>query len=124
RDGGARGRGGVALLALGDLRRAGARQCRPPARPRRPPGARRRPGRDRLRRAVRPGPPPPPRAGGERRGRTRVAPGGVPLLDDLAPLLTTARLGRPARAFETVESTMAVAAAWAAEGAPEGALVV
>jgi BirA family biotin operon repressor/biotin-[acetyl-CoA-carboxylase] ligase len=48
----------------------------------------------------------------------------VPLLDDLAPLLTTARLGRAARAFETLDSTMAAAAAWAADGAPEGALVV
>ena len=45
------------------------------------------------------------------------------LLDALAPLLTTARFGRVARGFETVGSTNAEAAAWAADGAPEGALV-
>jgi BirA family biotin operon repressor/biotin-[acetyl-CoA-carboxylase] ligase len=48
----------------------------------------------------------------------------VSLLDDLIPLLTTARLGRAARAFDAVGSTMTEAAAWAAEGAPDGALVV
>lgn len=47
-----------------------------------------------------------------------------PLLSALLPLLTTARLGRAARAFEVIPSTNAVAAAWAAEGAPDGALVV
>ena len=46
------------------------------------------------------------------------------LLDALAPLLTTRRFGRVARGFETVGSTNAEAAAWAADGAPEGALVV
>ena len=48
----------------------------------------------------------------------------MPLLDDLAPLLATARFGRTARGFDTVGSTNAEASAWAAAGAPEGALVV
>ena len=46
------------------------------------------------------------------------------LLNDLAPLLTTARFGRTARGFDTIGSTNAEASAWAAAGAPEGALVV
>jgi BirA family biotin operon repressor/biotin-[acetyl-CoA-carboxylase] ligase len=46
------------------------------------------------------------------------------LLDDLAPLLTTRRFGRAARGFDTIGSTNAEAAAWAADGAPEGALVL
>ena len=45
------------------------------------------------------------------------------LLQALAPLLTTRRFGRAARGFERIGSTNAEAAAWAASGAPEGALV-
>lgn len=47
----------------------------------------------------------------------------LPLLDELAGLLVTERFGRPARGYAVVDSTNTVAAAWAAEGAPEGALV-
>ncbi len=46
------------------------------------------------------------------------------LLADLAPLLRTTRLGRPARGFETLGSTNTEAMRWAKAGAPEGALVV
>lgn len=47
----------------------------------------------------------------------------LPLLDDLVPLLRTARFGRVARGFQVVDSTNSEAAAWAADGAPDGALV-
>jgi BirA family biotin operon repressor/biotin-[acetyl-CoA-carboxylase] ligase len=42
---------------------------------------------------------------------------------DLAPLLRTTRFGRPLRWLEETGSTNADAAAWAAAGAPEGAVV-
>ncbi len=42
----------------------------------------------------------------------------------LAPLLRTRRFGRALRAFATIGSTNTEAAAWAAEGAPEGAVVL
>jgi BirA family biotin operon repressor/biotin-[acetyl-CoA-carboxylase] ligase len=50
-------------------------------------------------------------------------PAAPPLAADLAPLLRTARFGRPLRWLDETGSTNADAAAWAAAGAPEGALV-
>lgn len=46
-----------------------------------------------------------------------------PLATDLPGALRTARFGRPHRALHTTGSTNAEALAWAADGAPEGALV-
>lgn len=48
----------------------------------------------------------------------------LPIVDELSPLLATERFGRPVRGYESVDSTNTVAAAWAAEGAPEGAVVL
>ncbi|MEM8557732.1 MAG: biotin--[acetyl-CoA-carboxylase] ligase [Bacteroidota bacterium] len=45
------------------------------------------------------------------------------LLDTLGDYLRTRRLGHVARGFATLASTMDEAAAWAADGAPHGALV-
>jgi BirA family biotin operon repressor/biotin-[acetyl-CoA-carboxylase] ligase len=47
-----------------------------------------------------------------------------PLLDDLYAALGNNRFGHPARGFASCPSTNAEAAAWAREGAPEGALVI
>lgn len=49
--------------------------------------------------------------------------GAAALLADLGPLLQ-GPLGRARRGFDAVDSTNRVAAEWAAEGAPHGALVV
>ncbi len=46
------------------------------------------------------------------------------LAEALAPLLRTRRFGRALRAFATVGSTNTEAATWAAEGVPEGAVVL
>ncbi|WP_457653194.1 biotin--[acetyl-CoA-carboxylase] ligase [Rhodocaloribacter sp.] len=46
------------------------------------------------------------------------------LAEALAPLLRTRRFGRALRAYATVGSTNTEAAAWAAGGAPEGAVVL
>ncbi|QXD14302.1 biotin--[acetyl-CoA-carboxylase] ligase [Rhodocaloribacter litoris] len=46
------------------------------------------------------------------------------LVEAVVPLLRTCCFGRALRGYETVGSTNTVAAAWAAEGAPEGAVVV
>ena len=51
-------------------------------------------------------------------------PAAPPLAEALAPLLRTTRFGRPLRWLPETGSTNADAAAWAAEGAPEGAVVV
>jgi BirA family biotin operon repressor/biotin-[acetyl-CoA-carboxylase] ligase len=48
----------------------------------------------------------------------------LPLVDDLHAALDTDRFGRPTRGFDACPSTNAEAAAWAREGAPEGALVI
>lgn len=48
----------------------------------------------------------------------------LPLAHDLAALLRTRRFGRTLRSYEAVGSTNTEAMAWAAEGAPEGSLVV
>ena len=54
----------------------------------------------------------------------RSIPSVVPLLSDtFSPLLRTERFGRPLRGTPETGSTNADAAAWAAEGAPEGAVV-
>jgi BirA family transcriptional regulator, biotin operon repressor / biotin---[acetyl-CoA-carboxylase] ligase len=50
-------------------------------------------------------------------------PPAPPLAADLSPLLRTVRFGRPLRWLAETGSTNAEAAAWAAEGAPEGAVV-
>lgn len=50
-------------------------------------------------------------------------PAPLPLAADLPPLLRTARFGRPLRWLAETGSTNADAAAWAASGAPEGAVV-
>lgn len=47
-----------------------------------------------------------------------------PVIDRAQAQLTTARLGREARFFRSVDSTMQVASAWARDGAPDGALVL
>ncbi|WP_022836157.1 biotin--[acetyl-CoA-carboxylase] ligase [Salisaeta longa] len=46
------------------------------------------------------------------------------LADELASVLQTHTMGRTVRAFETIGSTNTEAAAWARNGAPEGALVL
>jgi len=48
----------------------------------------------------------------------------VTLADEIRPLLTTVRLGRAVRAYHALGSTMNAAATWAAEAAPDGALVL
>lgn len=48
----------------------------------------------------------------------------LPLARDLAALLSTRYLGRTIRSYDAVGSTNTEAAAWAAEGAPEGSLVL
>lgn len=48
----------------------------------------------------------------------------LPLVRALTPALRTRRFGRVVRAYRVTASTNTDAAAWAAEGAPEGALVV
>ena len=48
----------------------------------------------------------------------------TPLLDEVPPLLRTQRFGRPMQGHETVTSTNTLAWMWAAEGAPEGAVVL
>ncbi|GIV61528.1 MAG: biotin--[acetyl-CoA-carboxylase] ligase [Rhodothermaceae bacterium] len=48
----------------------------------------------------------------------------LPLADAVAPLLRTTRFGRALRGYATVPSTNTLAAGWAAEGAPEGAVVL
>lgn len=48
----------------------------------------------------------------------------LPLVADLHAALGPLRFGRPARGFASCPSTNAEAAAWAREGAPEGALVI
>jgi BirA family biotin operon repressor/biotin-[acetyl-CoA-carboxylase] ligase len=48
----------------------------------------------------------------------------LPLVADLHAALDTDRFGRAVRGFEACPSTNAEAAAWAREGAPEGALVI
>jgi BirA family transcriptional regulator, biotin operon repressor / biotin---[acetyl-CoA-carboxylase] ligase len=48
----------------------------------------------------------------------------LPLLEELAPLLRTARFGRVAEGYAEIDSTNRRALAWAEDGAPEGALVV
>lgn len=47
-----------------------------------------------------------------------------PLVADLHAALDTNRFGRPTRGFDACPSTNAMAATWAREGAPEGALVI
>ena len=46
------------------------------------------------------------------------------LTEDAIASVLRGRLGRPLRAFDSVESTNTIALEWASEGAPEGALVV
>jgi BirA family biotin operon repressor/biotin-[acetyl-CoA-carboxylase] ligase len=50
-------------------------------------------------------------------------PPAPPLAEAVAPLLRTARFGRPLRWLAETGSTNADASAWAAEGTPEGAVV-
>ena len=45
-------------------------------------------------------------------------------LEILSPLLKTSRFGRDLVAFETIDSTNRVASSWAADGAPDGAVVL
>ena len=56
---------------------------------------------------------------------TMTQPHATPtLVDELRPLLTTDRFGRSLRGFDTVGSTNTEAMRWAAEGAPEGSIVL
>ena len=48
----------------------------------------------------------------------------LPLADDAQDQLATDRFGQAMRSFEEVGSTNERAAAWAQEGAPEGAVVL
>lgn len=48
---------------------------------------------------------------------------GRSMLLDMQPSLTTRRFGRTIASYEQVDSTNAVAAAWAASGGPDGAVV-
>ncbi len=54
----------------------------------------------------------------------QTKPAALPLARDLAGLLRTERFGRALRGYRSVGSTNTVATAWAAAGAPEGAVVV
>ena len=47
-----------------------------------------------------------------------------PLSDDLRPLLRTERFGCSLRAYDEVTSTNTLAWQWAADGAPEGGVVL
>lgn len=48
----------------------------------------------------------------------------LPLVQDVRPLLRTERFGRVLQGYETVSSTNTLAADWAAQGTPEGSVVV